>query len=175
MSGIMIYPIGTSASSIGEKLRKARTAQGLSQEDLSIRSGVSRRTIQRIEKGHRANLVHINALAKALNVALRKIIGIPIKKTLMNPRIASGYEISPLDEEFPKQISFADDVYAVEIETPIEMELIKSGWILILSPSSPIKPGDLVLNYGNVGPQFVMTGVLPLAGESHKVVWIKTK
>lgn len=50
------------------RLKRIRDARGLSQPELAVRSGVSVKTIGRIEAGERARRQSVRALAKALNV-----------------------------------------------------------------------------------------------------------
>jgi transcriptional regulator with XRE-family HTH domain len=54
---------------IGEKLKNYRRINFLSQEKLAETSGISLRTIQRIEEGKSSGSAHtLNAIAKALNI-----------------------------------------------------------------------------------------------------------
>ncbi|WP_461219164.1 helix-turn-helix domain-containing protein [Lapidilactobacillus salsurivasis] len=49
---------------------KAREAAGLTQTQLSERSGIPRNTIARIEKGHNTSIVTLSKIANALNMNL---------------------------------------------------------------------------------------------------------
>ena len=54
----------------GQKVRKIRTQQGLSQEKLAELSGIHRTYISSLELGKRnVSLVNVEALAKALRVS----------------------------------------------------------------------------------------------------------
>ena len=56
-------------------LREARTARGWSQEELAGRTGVSGRTIQRIENGSRPSSATARLLAEALGVEVADVLG----------------------------------------------------------------------------------------------------
>ncbi len=55
------------------KLRKLRLERGWSQETLAELSGLSVRTVQRIERGHKASLESLQALAATLDINLAEI------------------------------------------------------------------------------------------------------
>lgn len=61
------------------KLKQIREQQNLTQEELSAHSGISVRTIQRIESGVIPKGHTLKALAKALNVAENELSGLSIK------------------------------------------------------------------------------------------------
>lgn len=56
-------------------LREARTGRGWSQEELAERTGVSVRTIQRIENGSRPSRATARLLAEALDVDVADVLG----------------------------------------------------------------------------------------------------
>ena len=56
-------------------LREIRTKKGWSQEQLADISGVSARTIQRIESGEKAGMESLKALAAALQITLSDLNG----------------------------------------------------------------------------------------------------
>jgi len=59
----------------GENLRKIRLRVGISQEKLAELAGLHRTYVSSIERGERnISLVNIDRLAKALNVALAKLM-----------------------------------------------------------------------------------------------------
>lgn len=62
------------------KLKQIRELQNLTQEELSANSGISVRTIQRIESGIIPKGHTLKALAKALNVAENELSGLSLKK-----------------------------------------------------------------------------------------------
>lgn len=66
------------------RLKKLRLTKGLSQEKLSEISGVSVRTIQRIEKGNVPSLESAKSLAQALNVSPSVLLEEVIEKTADN-------------------------------------------------------------------------------------------
>lgn len=53
---------------LGEAVRKARTQQKLTQEELGERTGVGRAQISKIEKGHNSSLSSISRVFRALGV-----------------------------------------------------------------------------------------------------------
>lgn len=57
------------------KLRQIRERKGLSQRDLSERSGVTQATISNLEKGRPARFVTMRALAQALEVETEALVG----------------------------------------------------------------------------------------------------
>lgn len=57
------------------KLRQIRERQGLSQTDLSERSGVTQSTISNLEKGRPARFVTMRKLAEALKVEPGALVG----------------------------------------------------------------------------------------------------
>lgn len=60
---------------VGEQIRTARRAQGLSQERLAELAGMDRQAVNRIEQGHAsAKLDNLIRLAHALNVPLSKLV-----------------------------------------------------------------------------------------------------
>ena len=54
-------------------IRKLRLQKGWSQEHLSNISGLSSRTIQRIERGHKASIESLNALAAVFEVDINEL------------------------------------------------------------------------------------------------------
>lgn len=61
------------ASRTALRLRVHRVAADLTQEELAKRSGVSRKTIGRCEKGQRPSRLTALALARALNVEIEAL------------------------------------------------------------------------------------------------------
>ena len=61
------------------KLKQIRELQNLTQEELSANSGISARTIQRIESGVIPKGHTLKALAKALNIAENELSGLSVK------------------------------------------------------------------------------------------------
>ena len=59
----------------GERVRKERLEQGLSQEDLADKAGVHRTSIGMIERAEKnITLENIEKIAKALNIAPKELI-----------------------------------------------------------------------------------------------------
>jgi transcriptional regulator with XRE-family HTH domain len=61
---------------VGQNIRDARTGQGMSQETLSLLSGVTRNVLIDVEHGRRGLLYErIYDLAKALQVPIDRLLG----------------------------------------------------------------------------------------------------
>jgi transcriptional regulator with XRE-family HTH domain len=59
---------------LGEKIRKIRLEQGLSQEKLALLSGLHRTYVGAVERGERnVTLKNVEKLAKTLNVAIGEL------------------------------------------------------------------------------------------------------
>jgi transcriptional regulator with XRE-family HTH domain len=60
---------------LGQAIRDARTAKGISQEALALNSGVDRSYVGRIERGdNNAALLTLARLAKALDLSMSKLM-----------------------------------------------------------------------------------------------------
>ena len=68
-------------------LKEIRTGKGWSQEQLADISGVSARTIQRIESGERAGLESLKALAAALQITLSDLNGAASQEEVETPML----------------------------------------------------------------------------------------
>jgi transcriptional regulator with XRE-family HTH domain len=67
---------GARARSFGTRLREARLAAGLSQEELAYRAGLHRTYVSSIERGERnISLANIHALADGLERDVRLLFG----------------------------------------------------------------------------------------------------
>ncbi len=61
---------------LGERIRTLRTAQGLTLDDLAVRSGVSRAMLSKIERDEKNPTVRVAALiAEGLRVSLSRLLG----------------------------------------------------------------------------------------------------
>ena len=60
-------------------LQAARQGLGLSQAELADRSGVSEKTISRLERGGRAHYVTLERLARALRVSRKQLLQSPLE------------------------------------------------------------------------------------------------
>lgn len=59
----------------GEAVRKARAEQGVSQEELALRSGIDRSYLGAIERGEQnAGLLHLIRIAAALQIPLAALM-----------------------------------------------------------------------------------------------------
>lgn len=59
------------AVGLGAAIRDARKKQGLSQDELAEKAGLSRPTIARVERGDDVSTATINKLAEVLGLALK--------------------------------------------------------------------------------------------------------
>lgn len=60
---------------VGECIKRARTARGLSQEELADRAGLDRSYMSGIERGVRnTSVLKLAAVAKALDVSIRELL-----------------------------------------------------------------------------------------------------
>ena len=65
----------TALTAFGKAVRTERAGQGISQEELALRSGIDRSYIGAIERGEQnAGLLHLVRIAVALNIPLAKIV-----------------------------------------------------------------------------------------------------
>ncbi len=62
-------------SAFGAAIRMARVANGVSQEDLALRSGIDRSYVGAIERGEQnAGLLHLVRIAAALNTSVAALM-----------------------------------------------------------------------------------------------------
>lgn len=60
---------------IGDRVRAARVAAGLTQEDVAGRCGLDRKTVNRLEQGHTSPLLdHLLLIADAIGVPLADLV-----------------------------------------------------------------------------------------------------
>lgn len=62
-------------SSIADRVRDARQAAGLTQQDLASRAGVALRTLNHIESGKEPRIPTLRAIARVLDVPLTELVG----------------------------------------------------------------------------------------------------
>lgn len=110
------------------KLKQVREQKNMTQEELSDQSGISVRTIQRIESGTNPKGHTLKTLSKTLGILENELLDIPV-------------EIDPIPEEEPK---------ILQLESTIDFGKIKlinlsSILFVILPPLNIIAP--LVLSY----------------------------
>ena len=100
-------------TTIGDRLRRARREQGMTQEELAERSGLSRELIAKIEQGRRQSvrLTTLTRLAQALDLPLSELADnrprldsdregasvLAIRDVLLSPSLLPG--IDPGDDE----------------------------------------------------------------------------
>lgn len=64
---------------IGERIRKLRLEDGLSQEKLAFQSNLDRTYIGSVERGERnIAIINLNKIAKALNISVSKLLEIEL-------------------------------------------------------------------------------------------------
>ncbi|WP_182649170.1 ImmA/IrrE family metallo-endopeptidase [Myroides sp. WP-1] len=94
---------------IGKKIRELRISQGLSQEDLAIRSNFSKSYIQKFEEGEREiKSSQLVQLSNGLNISISELLlGTTYTSEefgLRNIEFREGYKINFTQEVFEKQI-----------------------------------------------------------------------
>ncbi len=78
----------SNAAGIGSRIAAARTARGLSQDDLGSAAGVSRSAVAQWETGRATPLlVHLSALATALGVAVPDLLSEPTNALVRVPAV----------------------------------------------------------------------------------------
>lgn len=83
---------------LGRRVVRYREAKGWNQEDLAYHSGVSNRTIQRLERGqHDGRVKTIQALARALDVDESDLRGPPPEE--------AGDDLRPLVSSLAEQVA----------------------------------------------------------------------
>ena len=106
-------------SILGQNIKRVRTNKGMTQKELSNKSGLSQSTITEIEKGTRQNLRadNLSKIATALNVSTNELLGIEEDKE---------YEL--VDIESAADFIFSED-NNLELDniklSDIELNLIK--------------------------------------------------
>lgn len=115
-------------------IRKLRLQKGWSQEHLSEISGLSSRTIQRIERGHKASLESINALASVFEVDINEL--------QQEQKMTNDTDIKP-----PLQIS-EDEKEAIAYVKEIK------GFYSDLMSFLVIVPALFILNY-STSPNYI--------------------
>ncbi|NQW92667.1 MAG: LexA family transcriptional regulator [Polaromonas sp.] len=164
----------TPVINISERLKEAREAAGLKQQELATAAGVSQGTIANIESGLRKNPRELLAIAKALNVQ---------PEWLKNGKSPRGLVVSALpDGAVPVTLKFAfrvgivqggnngfiedcapslqdpepvyyastlidEQAYAVKVRGSSMEPAIMAGWDVIASPNRPAEPPDLCAVY----------------------------
>ena len=69
---------------LGDHIRELRVSLGMTQSDLSEKSGIALRTVQRIEKNEVTPSIHsLNVLGQALNVNLKTMTNLTCVPTLV--------------------------------------------------------------------------------------------
>ncbi|MBL7545606.1 MAG: helix-turn-helix transcriptional regulator [Bdellovibrionaceae bacterium] len=92
---------------LGKKISELRNAMGMSQEQLSAKSKVARRTIQNIEGGKvmSPGVEVIAAIAKVLNTSVSDIIGDkPVKSSKSDLILAIQASLTTLDHDQLKDV-----------------------------------------------------------------------
>lgn len=110
------------------KLKQLREQKNMTQEELSEQSGISVRTIQRIESGTNPKGHTLKTLSKTLGILENDLLDIPV-------------EIKPIDEEEPK-ISQPENTFNFG---KVKLINLSSILFIVLPPLNIIIP--LVLSY----------------------------
>ena len=103
---------------IGERIKKAREAKGMTQTELAEIIGVAKSTITGYEKGNREpDAVKINAIAKALGVSGDYILATGYESTLPDP--------VPAATELYNMYSQLDDHGKLLVDTVLRLEYVR--------------------------------------------------
>lgn len=113
-------------------VRKYRLRKGLSQDQLSVMSGVSVRTIQRIERGKPASSETLKCLAAALDVDFTILQG---GDMMTNEATAKPAEVGLSDAE-RDALEFVDDLkgFYTHALLYVVVIVILGVWNLVISP-----------------------------------------
>lgn len=74
MPRVAVVQDPSSSSKIGPTLRRAREAQGLTQQTLATRAGVALRTLIRIEQGEDTKVGTLSAIAAVLDIPVSDLL-----------------------------------------------------------------------------------------------------
>lgn len=119
---------------IGEKLKHFRRLSGLSQDGLAAASGISIRTIQRIEKGlSSGSAFTITALASALNISTTDLL-------LQERPIATPDLLPPVTQTI---------IPANECRNPLKVLNLSAICIVLIPFSNLILPAIILRKYNN--------------------------
>ena len=159
---------------ISERLKEAREASGLKQQELATAAGVSQGTIANIESGFRKNPRELLAIAKALNVHAEWLKSGKSPRNLVAMNLPEGSrpvtlkyafrvgivqggnngfieDYAPTAQE-PEPVYYAstltdEQAYAVKVRGSSMEPAIMAGWDVIASPCRPAEPPDLCAVY----------------------------
>lgn len=156
------------------KLKQLREQQHLTQEELSASSGVSARTIQRIESGVTPKGHTLKALAKALNLLENDLLPKAIKTetiTITKHAVDTEESTSHIDYQKMKLINLSSVLFVVlpplNIIVPfILSRLFKQDNILLRQIIS------LQILWTTLAPIVFMVGILLKLGRSFTIVLI---
>jgi transcriptional regulator with XRE-family HTH domain len=112
----------------GGRLRKGRTAQGLTLSNLSTASGVSIAYLSDLERGVLGNptLDTLRAIAKALNVSLNDLLGVE-EDSERRPRYPHALE------EFRALTPFRDVIAEDAKRRSLDLEELEEEWVKTLA------------------------------------------
>lgn len=150
---------------IGKRLKNLREKIGISQLELSHRSGISQASIARIETGQQKNLKAetIRKLADSLGVTASKLIEEPViireempayPTPKMLPVITldklkglkKAFDLEGKTGSFEPSLSSDQDAfYLIAAADLLSSPIISEGDLLLIEPNSRVKDGDLVL------------------------------
>ena len=180
---------------IGRRLKNFREQMGISQLELSHRSGISQASIARIESDQQRNLKAdtIKKLADSLGVSVSRLIEEPsiIKEEITSyatPKMLPVIKWSKFKDLKSKRVSSLKDnadffepslsrdqnaFFMIASAGLISSPMVNEGDLLLIEPDMQYKDGDLVLllsdeltTLGRIYCYPTMTILLPLSKES---------
>ncbi|MBN1332025.1 helix-turn-helix transcriptional regulator [Candidatus Dojkabacteria bacterium] len=161
-------------NTIGIQIKKARTENGLSQEELGEKIGVTWEMISRYENGRSSPSRHLDKLAKVLGKSVAYLYGQdtdPIKYNV--EKIASALREQGIGyERKANEVVLVDDIAILGFERSLKLTrqyynapewlLEKYGDVFALRLNS-ILPDELDTNEGDIG--FFSTSLKPTTGD----------
>ncbi len=177
---------------IGKRLRNLRNRLGISQLELSNRSGISQASIARIETNQQKNLKArtLQKLADSLGITVSALIEEPVMIKEERPpypapkmlpvitldKFREVKKVSDLEEKagsFEPSLSSDDGAFFL-MATPglLSRPIINEGDLLLIEPGSSVKEDDIVLflshEYAGIGQLFRHSSIYILQPLNHE-------
>jgi transcriptional regulator with XRE-family HTH domain len=138
---------------VGPRLKRVRSQRGVTLHDLSERTGISKSTLSRLEKGQRRpSLELLLPLAQAYRIPLDDLVGAPEvgdPRIRLKPRRVHGRTVLPLTRQ-PNGVQAWKIVIPARQSTPQPRAHDGYEWLYVLSGRMRLVLGaqDLVLGVG---------------------------
>lgn len=147
--------VGIDASALGGRVRRARRAAGLSQQELAVRAGISRQAVGALEAGHHLPRVDAAlALAQALRIGVAELVA----PTDGSPSRASHVLFGDLRDRQPVR---AARVGERQVCVPASSFADGEAWT---SPDGLLRDGQVEVLAGADLDGFVVVGCDPAMG-----------